>query len=82
MLKDGKMNLIERREYGVYPGTQQIPQWYTEKNLLACKLPMTKMMAKIIDHLGDTLDKSKTCEVCKDKSVCKAYSFQMKKVRY
>ena len=36
----------------------------------ACKMPMTKTMADILDNLGNTLDKGKICDACKDKSIC------------
>lgn len=36
----------------------------------ACKMPMTKTMNKIFDHLVATLNKGKICGACKDKSYC------------
>ncbi|MFH2059652.1 MAG: hypothetical protein ABIJ59_12215 [Pseudomonadota bacterium] len=47
----------------------------------ACKKPMTKTMVNIFDHLGDTLDKGKICNACKDKSICKTCAFNLKEVR-
>lgn len=47
----------------------------------ASKIPMTKTMVNIFDRLGDTLDKGKICDACKDKSICENCAFYLKEVQ-
>ena len=48
----------------------------------ACDMPMTKTMVSIFDHLGNTLDKGKICDACRDKSRCKICPFYLKRVSH
>ena len=43
----------------------------------ACKMPMTKTMSHILDHIVATLDSNKICSACKDKSFCKNCAFSL-----
>ena len=41
----------------------------------ACKIPMTKTLSAIFNHLVTILDKNKICEACKDRSFCNQCPF-------
>ena len=42
----------------------------------ALKVPMTKAIEMVFEHLPKILDKKKVCDGCRDKSKCKECSFK------
>lgn len=42
----------------------------------ALKVPMTKAMEMVFEHLPKILDKKKVCDGCRDKSKCESCSFK------
>ncbi len=43
-----------------------------------CQMPMTQALADVIDYLGRTLDPSKVCSACRDKTKCLSCPFNRK----
>ena len=48
----------------------------------AMRMPMTKALADILDYLGTTLDPTKVCSACRDKSQCPSCPFNRKGTRH
>ena len=48
----------------------------------ALQMLMTKALADILDYLGTTLDPTKVCSACRDKSRCPSCPFNRKGTRH
>ena len=44
----------------------------------AMEVPMTKAIGEVFDYLGNTLDPTKICSACRDKSKCSLCPFNRK----
>jgi len=44
----------------------------------ALELPMTKAIERVFDHVGNTVDHTKVCKKCRDKTKCNECVFNSK----
>ncbi len=44
----------------------------------ALRLPMTKTMERVFDHVSQVVDKNKVCVACRDKTLCGTCVFNSK----